>query len=64
MYNQFFIQDFATSSLKGEVAAENEEEIPIEEMLQEYQIDERKQWEQRYNHMFMFLVHLTISFVD
>ena len=41
------LQDFATSSLKGEVAAENDEEVEQMEDLQEYQIDERKQWEQK-----------------
>ena len=48
LFNIIMIQDFATSSLKGEVATENQEEIPVEETLQEYQIDTRKQWEQRY----------------
>lgn len=40
-------QDFATSSLKGEVAVENEEDITDHEQLYVYEIDERKQWEQR-----------------
>ena len=42
----FIFQDFATSSLKSKVAAENEEVID-EEQIKEYQIDERKQWEQK-----------------
>ena len=41
------MQDFATSSLKGEVAAENEEYKELED-LEQYEIDSRKQWEQRY----------------
>ena len=45
----FFSQDFSTSSLRGEVAKENEEVIEEEgEDLEQYQIVERKQWEQRY----------------
>lgn len=39
-------QDFATSSLKGEVAVENEHEEIMEE-LEVYEISKRKQWEQR-----------------
>ena len=41
------MQDFATSSLKGEVVAENEENIELGD-LEQYEIDSRKQWEQRY----------------
>ena len=44
---QFFSQDFATSSLKGEVAVENEHKKVIKE-LEVYEIATRKQWEQRY----------------
>ena len=44
-------QDFSTSSLRGEVAKENEEVIADEGGdLEQYQIVERKQWEQRYIH--------------
>ena len=43
------LQDFATSSLRGEVAMENEEEAEMEE-LEEYKIDKRKEWEKRYVH--------------
>ena len=49
---QFMIRmskDFATSSLEGEVARENQETIessPLDE-LQQYQIHTRRQWEQR-----------------
>ena len=39
-------QDFATSSLKGEVATENEEDI-VMGTLEEYTISERKEWEKR-----------------
>ena len=42
-----YSQDFATSSLKGEVAVENEQEENIKE-LEVYEIAQRKQWEQRY----------------
>ena len=41
------MQDFATSSLKGEVVAENVEDQKLED-LEHYEIDSRKQWEQRY----------------
>ena len=40
-----FLQDFATSSLKGEVA-ENEEEA-VMGTLEEYTIAERKEWEKK-----------------
>ena len=40
------MQDFATSSLKGEVATENEEDIEMG-TLEEYTIAERKEWEKR-----------------
>ena len=40
------LQDFATSSLRGEVAMENEEEAEMED-LEEYKIDQRKEWEKR-----------------
>lgn len=45
--HNFFFQDFSTSSLRGEVAQENEE-ITTEDTLGQYQIAKRKQWEQRY----------------
>ena len=41
-----FLQDFATSSLKGEVATENEEEA-VMGTLEEYSIAERKEWEKK-----------------
>ena len=41
------MQDFATSSLKGEVAVENEDNKELED-LEQYEIVSRKQWEQRY----------------
>ena len=41
------MQDFATSSLKGEVVAENVGDQKLEG-LEHYEIDSRKQWEQRY----------------
>ena len=40
------VQDFATSSLRGEVAIENEEQDNMD-MLEEYTIAERKEWEKR-----------------
>ena len=40
------VQDFATSSLKGEVATENEELVEVG-TLEEYTIAERKEWEKR-----------------
>ena len=40
------MQDFATSSLKGEVATENEEDT-VMGTLEEYTIAERKEWEKR-----------------
>ena len=40
-------QDFATSSLRGEVAIENEEQVPLD-MLEKYTIAERKEWEKRF----------------
>ena len=40
------MQDFATSSLKGEVATENAEVIALG-TLEEYTISERKEWEKR-----------------
>ncbi|XP_019857687.1 PREDICTED: E3 ubiquitin-protein ligase rnf213-beta-like [Amphimedon queenslandica] len=57
-------KDFATSSLKREVAAENQEDISMEETLQEYQIDKRKLWEQSY-YPYLFLNEdgMTITFV-
>ena len=39
-------QDFATSSLKGEVAVENESKEVVND-IEVYEIAERKQWEQR-----------------
>ena len=43
------MQDFSTSSLKGAVAQENEEDVQVkaDDALAQYQIVERKQWEQR-----------------
>ncbi len=44
-------QDFATSSLKGEVALENVNQRMDEAgELEEYQIHDRKQWEHKYNY--------------
>ena len=40
------MQDFATSSLRGEVAVENEE-VNDMDLLDEYTITERKEWEKR-----------------
>lgn len=40
-------QDFATSSLHGEVAEESDQRSPREE-VEQYQIVERRLWEQRY----------------
>ena len=40
------MQDFATSSLKGEVATENEEEA-VMGTLEKYTIAERKEWEKK-----------------
>ena len=40
------LQDFATSSLRGEVAMENEEKVKMEK-LEEYKIDQRREWEKR-----------------
>ena len=45
------LQDFSTSSLRGEVAQENEEEGQQGDDLGQYQIVERKQWEQRHVHI-------------
>ena len=42
-----FIKDFSTSSLKGEVAIENAEETTDLDNLINYQIDDRRKWEQR-----------------
>ena len=42
-----FLQDFATSSLKGEVATENEEDQAMMGTLEEYSIAERKEWEKK-----------------
>ena len=42
-----YVQDFATSSLRGEVATENEEQVELG-TLEEYTIAERKEWEKRY----------------
>ena len=47
------MQDFATSSLKGEVVAENEENVELDD-LEQYEIDSRKQWEQRYSLLRLF----------
>ena len=41
-------QDFATSSLRGEVAIENEVHVLLD-MLEKYTIAERKGWEKRYS---------------
>ena len=50
LYCVILPQDFATSSLKGEVALENADEtIEDAEDLEEYQINDRKHWEQRYH---------------
>ncbi|XP_019853235.1 PREDICTED: E3 ubiquitin-protein ligase RNF213-like [Amphimedon queenslandica] len=46
-------KDFATSSLKGEVALENKEVLNNDEQLQVYEIDRRKRWEQSY-HPYLF----------
>jgi MoxR-like ATPase len=56
-------KDFATSSLKGEVAAENQETGKYDE-LQDLQIDTRKQWEQNY-HPYLFFNQdgMSITFV-
>ena len=43
---RMLLQDFATSSLRGEVAMENEEEAEMEE-LEEYEIDQRKEWRKK-----------------
>ena len=54
----FFSQDFSTSSLRGEVAKENEEVIEEEgEDLEQYQIVERKQWEQRLIYIHVYVLH-------
>ena len=42
-----YVQDFATSSLRGEVATESEEQVQLG-TLEEYAIAERKEWEKRY----------------
>ena len=42
------LQDFSTSSLQGEVAIENAEDVVAEDGLSIYQICKRKRWEQRY----------------
>ena len=47
-----FVQDFATSSLHGEVVRETATgpvPVPVEEgeVLEQYQIVERRRWEQR-----------------
>ena len=42
----FFLQDFATSSLRGELAMENEEKAMMEK-LEEYKIDQRREWEKK-----------------
>ena len=47
-------QDFATSSLRGEVATENEEQVQLD-MLQKYTITERKEWEKRYIGYMLYL---------
>ena len=41
-------KDFATSSLQGEVARENEEDNDGGGDLKQYEIDRRRRWEQRY----------------
>ena len=43
----WYPQDFATSSLKGEVAEENDQNLFEDNELDQYQIVERKLWEQR-----------------
>ena len=40
-------QDFATPSLKGEVARGSEEEFQGSESLSQYAIEHRKKWEER-----------------
>ena len=40
------MQDFATSSLRGEVAIENEEKDDMD-ILEKYAIAERKEWKKR-----------------
>ena len=46
MFVHVCVQDFATSSLRGEVATENEEQVQLD-TLEEYTIAERKEWEKR-----------------
>uniref|UniRef100_A0A1X7TWB5 RZ-type domain-containing protein n=1 Tax=Amphimedon queenslandica TaxID=400682 RepID=A0A1X7TWB5_AMPQE len=57
-------KDFATSSLTGEVVAENEETRDDKWQLKDYQIDVRKQWEQCY-HPYLFFNEdgMSITFV-
>ena len=50
----FYLQDFATSSLRGEVATENEEQVHLD-ILEEYTIAERKEWEKRYVVLYVLL---------
>ena len=45
-------KDFATPSLEGELARQNQVVVP---QLNQYQIDSRKRWEQRYNSYFIIL---------
>ena len=52
-------QDFATSSLRGEVATENEEQVHLD-TLEEYTIAERKEWEKRYG-LHAMLVHVHVE---
>ena len=40
-------RDFATSSMKGEVARENMEEEAVDGGLEQYEIVERRLWEQK-----------------
>ena len=55
------MQDFATSSLRGEVATENEEQVQLD-MLQKYTIAERKEWEKRYMYgLHVVSVHVASS---
>ncbi|CAI8017205.1 E3 ubiquitin-protein ligase rnf213-alpha [Geodia barretti] len=62
---RFMIQmsrDFSTSSLKGEVAQENEEPDDQEhDVLQQYEIVERKQWEHS-SHPYLFFNRDGMSF--
>ena len=50
-------RDFATSSLQGEVARENLEDVEMdgeeEDNLEQYQIATRRRWERKYACLFM-----------